>query len=108
MLHVDVHVELLPLGSILVAHRQEVEALALLEHVPILAAFGCCWRHNGEAGVDDDLVLLIAATLLDGACAKCYSNFALPQNQECQSSSNCTILTLISIYIIHLPTSVVC
>ena len=53
-------VEALPLGSILVAHGQEVEALAFDERVPTLASLLRCWSHDGEAGLGDEIVPLSA------------------------------------------------
>ena len=47
-LDVHVDVEALPLGSIFVAHGQEMEALAIDERVPSLTMFLGCWRRDGE------------------------------------------------------------
>ena len=51
---------MLPFGRILVADGQEVEALAFDERVPILASLLNCWRHDGEAGLGDEIVPLSA------------------------------------------------
>ena len=60
LLEAYVAIEVLPLGSILVAHGQEVEALAFNERIPSLASLLRCWSHDGEASLGDEIVSLSA------------------------------------------------